>query len=208
MNTPTLKWSLTGVENGSWTAQTGPSINPAAPTVFLPQQTPGEVAILCAGGAFGGALAKQSNVLPGQSKFITFRYQVRFGPDIAFGQVIETDTKFTDAAGWTYDGSFQWNVARGWLAQVNNPWVDTPLKQPLVADQWNDVVVVYQIDYVAHKLTVVSVNGQAVNAVVPAKQANWTKGQIVTQLQLCTTAAAGGYTVRFQGISYEGADSL
>lgn len=203
--TAICKWSLSALEAGPWTSQSGPSINPTPPTSFVIEQLPGELLIANAGPKFAGALAKQSNPLPWPTRLITFGYAVKFGDDIAFAQVIETDAKITDAAGWTYDGSFQWNVASGWMAQIGSPWLDTGVKIPLAPDQWNRVAIVYQLDYVAHTLTVVSVNGQAISLpAVAAKQLGWGVREIVTQLQLCTNGQGGAYTARFQAVGYEG----
>jgi hypothetical protein len=204
--TAILKWSLAGLESGIWTNEWDTSINPAKPAAFVIQQLPGEILLTCAGGPkFAGALAKHVEKLPLQSTSITFAFAVRFSVDIAFGQVLETDMKLTDAAGWTYDGSFQLNLAEDWMGQIGNPWIDIGLRFPLVPDQWNLMSIDYQIDYAAHTLKVVAVNGQPVNkAAIPAKLAGWAKGELVTQLQLCTTASAGAYTARFSQIRYSG----
>lgn len=202
---PSCKWSLTGIEGGPWTVQSGPSINPTPPTVFDAKNLPGEVIIFCAGPKYAGALAKQSNKLPWQSSHIVATLGIKPDDSIAFGQVIETDTKITDAAGWTYDGSFQLNVSAGWMAQIGNPWKDTGVKIPLVLDQVNTLTIEYAIDYVAHTLTVTAINGQAVTLdPIPGKQLGWATSQIITQLQLCTNGQAGEYTVRFQAIGYQG----
>ena len=201
-------WSLSGLENGIWSAVTGPTINPTAPTAFVIDKLPGELAIVCSGPAFAGALAKFSAPLPWASRLISFKYRVKLDDTIAFAQVLETDTKFTDGAGWTYDGSFQFNVAEGWMTQINNPWVDTGVKLPLAVDVWNDVQIDYALDYNAHTIAIAAVNGKPLNmAPLPAKQVGWGVNSIVTQLQLCTNAQGGAYIAKFMGIGYSGSDS-
>lgn len=199
-----LSWSLTNLEAGVWTPEWSTDINPVQPSLFEIQQFAGGLQIFCAGQAYAGALAKGVNPLPMQLPKLTFDYTVTIDPSIDMAQVIETDTKITDAAGWTYDGSLQFNIAEGWMVQVNNPWVDTGAKLPLAIEP-NAVSVAYLLDFTAHTIVVESINGKPLNQPpIPAKQMGWAPSEIVTQLQLCTGAKDGCYDLQFSAISYQG----
>ena len=201
-----LSWSLTNLESGTWTPEWSPDINPVQPDLFKIQPFAGGLQIFCAGKAYAGALAKGVNALPAQLPKLTFSYVVTIDPSIEVAQVIETDTKITDAAGWTYDGSLQLNYAEGWMVQVGNPWVDTGVKFSLLEGE-NKVEIVYALDFTGRTITVISFNGQPLNAKpIPATQAGWTPSQIVTQLQLCTGANGGCYDLVFSGIGYQGSN--
>ena len=199
-----IAWQITELEQGPFQYAWDTSINPAAPDRFDIQPVPNGVQIFCGGKADAGALAKAVNQLPAQSSTITFRYAVTLDSSIAYAQVIETDTKITDAAGWTYDGSLQFNIAKGWMLQIGNPWKDTSVKIPL-QQGLNEITVQYALDYVAHTITVFSVNRQALNQpAIPAAQVGWAVSEIVTQLQLCLAAAGGTYGLLFGAMSYQG----
>lgn len=199
-----IQWTINGIESQPFTPHQGPDINPTSPDYFDIQQGAYGIQIFCRGKAYAGALAAVVNPLILQSQTITFKYTVELDNSIAKAQVIETDTKFTDSNGWTYDGSFQFNVSQGWMVQINNPWVDTGVTVTL-NQGYNDVTIVYSLDYTAHTITVISVNGTPLNAKpIPAQQVGWENSSIVTQLQLCLGSTGGVYDLIFSGISYTG----
>lgn len=199
---------------GQWSAQWDPSINPVPPAAFVINQYAGAgLELFCAGPPYAGALAKLVSPLVWPSPRLELSYLLQFDESaVACGQVVETDCKLTDAAGWTYDGSFQFNIAAGnavgWLVQVGNPWQDTAVRAALQPGQPNPVTVSYQLDYVAHSLRVLGVMiGQGAMQVialpaVPARQLGWQPSQVVTQLQLCTGKRGGAYRVRFGEVGY------
>lgn len=197
-----LSWSLTNLEAGVWTPEWSTDINPVQPSLFQIQQFAGSLQIFCAGSPYAGALAKGVNPLPMQLPKLTFNYAVTIDPSFDMAQVIETDTKITDAAGWTYDGSLQFNIAEGWMVQVGDPWVDTGVKLPLRIGA-NSVSIEYDLDFTAHTIAI-SMQGEQVSKPSPAKQMGWTPSEIVTQLQLCTGAKGGCYDLQFSAISYQG----
>lgn len=199
-----IGWTITGIESGTLTTNQGPDINSVDPDKFLVQQGSYGAQIFCIGKPYAGALAAAVNPLVLQSPTITFKYTVTLDASIANAQVIETDTKVTDAAGWTYDGSLQFNIIEGWMIQLSNPWGDTGIKLALKQGA-NPVTIVYALDYTGHTITVKSVNGISLGAkLLPAQQIGWQKSSIVTQLQLCLGAAGGAYDLIFNGISYTG----
>lgn len=197
-----LSWSLTNLEAGVWTPEWSTDINPVQPSLFQIQQFAGGLQIFCAGPAYAGALAKGVNSLPAQLPKLTFNYTATIDPSIDMAQVIETDTKITDTAGWTYDGSLQFNIAEGWMVQVGDPWVDTGIKLPLRIGT-NPVSIGYDLDFTAHTIAI-SMQDEQISKPSPAKQMGWTPSGIVTQLQLCTGAKGGCYDLQFSNISYSG----
>jgi hypothetical protein len=198
-------WSISGLEFGTWGKAQGPSINPVAPTAFQCELVPSGLRVSVEGPAYAGALVNNAAELPYQSQHISFKFKFKFDEAVVYGQVSETDMKLTDANGWTYDGSFQLDRSRGWMAQVNNPWVDTGFKVPVVQDQWNQMQIDYLLDYAAHTITIVAVNGTAITQPpIPAKQVGWDKRKIVTQLQLCTSGQEGEYAITYSAIGYTG----
>jgi hypothetical protein len=197
-------WSIKGLEFGAWTSEWNPAINPTAPKDFEIELVGSGLRISCAGTKFAGALAKNTAQLPYPSQRISFVFKFKFSDSIVYGQVVEADMKVTDANGWTYDGSFQLNIPKGWMGQINDPWVDTGVKVAVAQDQWNQVQIDYALDYVAHTITILAINGTAVSLPpIAAKQVGWDKGQIVTQLQLCTASVGGEYEVTFSDVGYK-----
>lgn len=199
-----IEWTITDIESGTLTPNQGPSINPTVPDYFDIQQGSYGAQIFCRGKAYAGALAAAVNPLMIPSQKITFQYTVTIDASIEKAQVIETDTKITDANGWTYDGSLQFNISEGWMIQLGNPWADTGVILPLNQGA-NDVTIVYSLDYNANTITVQTVNGKSLGAKPnPAKQIGWQNSSIVTQLQLCLGSTGGVYDLIFSGISYTG----
>jgi hypothetical protein len=188
------------IEKGVWTVEWSPSINPVKPDYFDHALNPdGSREVFCVGKAFAGALIKNTATLLYPCTNICMSFGVKFGQSLVkAGRVIETDMKITDADGWTYDGSFQFNISEDWMTQTFNPWVDTGTKQPLVAEKWNPVVINYKLDYVNRTI---AINDGAAR---PASKVGWTPKQIVSQLQLCTNG--GFYSVTFSSLMYTGHD--
>jgi hypothetical protein len=204
-----LSWSARGKETDPWTYEWDESINPTPPTIYDIQPVSDGLYISCSGPEYAGALAKHVGKLPDQTPTIVSMTRFRFDTSIAYGQVIEIDRKITDAEGWTYDGSTQWNFAKGQAFEVDCPWVTVDgVVGKFAPDVWNDMEVEQLLDYQQHTLTMrsVTVNGQKwdVGYVIPAKQAGWAKSEIVTQLQLCTASKGGSYAVRFAGVGDRG----
>jgi hypothetical protein len=204
-------WGITAIETGTFTSEWSPSINPAKPDSFtIEPGAQGELIIVCSSlptNPFAGALAKTS--LPWlagmQTPNVSASYQFKFDDSVNYGQVVETDWKFTDANGWTYDGSFQWNIASGWIAQFGSPWVNAGFTGKFTQGLWNQVSVQYKIDYANHTIQIVAINGTPVTcAPVPAKQIGWGKNEAVGQFQLCTASKGGAYEVQFTGIAVMG----
>lgn len=194
-----------------WTAQVGPTINPVSPNGYDVVQESNGIRLFCDGPAYSGWLAKQVNaLLPGMTK-ISVAYNLTIDDATQTeAQVVEFDSKFTDAAGYTYDGSAQWNIAEAWMFQTDNSsgtWTDTGVK--MAAPMPNVSVAVkidYVLDYVNHNLTItgVTVNGtySALSITLPAKQSGWAASQIVTQAQQVIGATAGAYSIKIAAITY------
>lgn len=206
-----MKFNISGIEAATgWSKNVGPTINPTAPDGYELVQTPGGLRLYCCGKPYAGWLAKHVAPLYANFTDIPFNYSLVIDDATPLcAQVIETDTKFTDADGWTYDGSFQWNIQQGWVAQTGNPWQSSAVKIPaLMPGAMTYVSLRYALDYVAHTLQVVSVsvNGTVYpinSAPLPAKQSGWAKSEIVTQLQQCINGKEGAYSVLFPSISYD-----
>lgn len=192
-----LNWQISNLEKEAWIPKSDPSINPIPPKEFVITKLASSLQIMCYGDQYCGALAKNDSPLIYPSTEINFSYSVFFSEDIVNAQVIETDMKLTDKDGWTYDGSFQFNVANGWMTQINNPWVDTGVKKPLTMDVYNPVTINYKLDYVNRTIRIND------SAPIIAKQVGWAKSTITTQLQLCTNKL-GMYTLKFQNIGFKG----
>jgi hypothetical protein len=201
------QWKMSGLEHSPWTPNWSIDINPVEPDSFIVQQTTSGVQIFCEGRAYAGQLAAQVNSLLLQTETIVFSYAVTLDESIERAQIIETDSKITDADQWTYDGSLQFNVQEDWMLQVGNPWQDTGVKIPLQVGV-NFVTVTYKLDYEAHTLRIVSVNGFDLNNIIiraeQIKPDPWQASTIVTQLQLCLNYQGGIYNLMFGSISYEG----
>lgn len=187
-------WQYENQENDVWTPEWNAQINPTQPAYFEAEMTADGLAVVCGGAPYAGQLLKNSAALLAPNNKFLATQAVKFSADLlSNGQVIEMDRKFTDANGYTYDGSFQLLPWRSWMSQISNPWVDDGAMPALVTDVWNTVTVSYVIDYVGHTI---SVNG---SPLIPAKKIGWTPNQVVTQLQLCTSKA-GFYMCRFKSI--------
>lgn len=196
-----------------WTDEWNTSINPIQATSYFHLATPqGLLLQMCSNVAYGGWLAKNVVPLPAQTATVTFQYQITIDPATPISaQVIETDMKLTDAAGYTYDGSFQFNIAAGWKVQVSGPWQDTGVSiLPFAVGATYTVTIAYALDYVAHTITFVSLtvasatvsNNYVINKTFAAAQVGWGKNQIVTQLQQCANAHPSGYTLLFPNLGY------
>jgi hypothetical protein len=202
--------ALIDLENETWTAEVGPTINdPVAENYKIVQQGDAISLVMCSSLPYSGWLAKQVAKWPCMASKIIFRYTMMIDDaTLTCAQVAETDAKFTDSDGYTYDGSAQWNIAKGWMFQIGNPWTDTgvtiePFK-PYVPQQ---VTIEYDIDYTGKAISIVAVTTHGERHIldskpIPAVKEGWAPSEIVTQLQQCNTGSPGGYTLRFTKIGY------
>lgn len=192
-----------------WTDEWDASINPRKASSYGHLQTPdGLILQMRSDVPYGGWLCKNVQPLPVKAQNITLAYTLMIDEATPLcAQVIETDAKITDDAGWLYDGSFQFNIAQNWALQIGASWKDTGQKcDPLTPYSPIRVAIAYKLDYVAHSITVVSASDGAktypIGVTAPAKQSGWARSQIVTQLQQCSNDKPGGYTVRIGNIRY------
>lgn len=213
--TPT--YTISGLENIKWSDMWTAPINPVEAASYGHVQTGGKLLLNMNSNVpgapykpYGGWLCKNAIPLPVQAATIAFNYSVEIDEaTLQCAQVIETDLKITDFAGWTYDGSFQWNISKGWLAQIGSPWQDTSvgLAAPPTPHVALRVQIQYVLDYTKHTITVasVSINGavQKIGVTTAAKQIGWTAGQLIAQLQQCNNNIPGFYTLAFSDIGYK-----
>ena len=197
--------------SAGWTENVGSTINPVAPSGYAPVQTAGQLRLYCCGAAYAGWLAKFVNPLWSLFTTISLQYALSIDDCTAeVAQVIETDTKVTDSAGWTYDLSAQFNIAEGWMFQIGNPWKDTGIiVSPPASNVWTPVQIDYALNYAARTSSVLAVTVAGKKYLVPttmqnvpAGQVGWTPNQIVTQLQQCIGAQSSAYSVAFKNINY------
>lgn len=208
-----LTCSISNLELLPWTAHVGPTINPVPPTAYTAINLPDSLALYCIGPAYGGWLANCAQPLLAPFQNIVWHYSVTIDKaTLQCAQVIETDFKITDSAGWTYDGSGQWNIAEGWMFQINNPWVDTGIKlqTPPTPGVPMDVWIRATLDYGKHTITMQSVTAQgaktaipAAVATIPAKQMGWGINTILPQLQQCTNGKPGAYSLEFKNVGFD-----
>lgn len=196
---------ITKLEQGPWTPQVGQDINPV-PADWYPHAP----ALNADGSAsfqmycskpYGGVLFKQSNPLLFKPATITTSYNLRpWGSLFSFGQVIETDLKITDEAGFTFPGDFQWNIAEGWMAQTGNPWFDLGVKIPPPPPcEWTGFALTRSFDWVKRTVTLSGLVAAGVAytpklVAIPAVNVGWKNFmQMVDQVQLCNNANPGAY---------------
>ncbi len=204
-----LLMTLSGLEAGPWAQQSGPSINPVTADWGDAQSLSDGSFVLSIWSSkpYGARLWNQVNKLLFKSTSVVSSYSFKVTATTKlYGQVIETDTKFTDDAGWTYPGDFQWNIGEGWAAQSGNPWFDLGIKMPEPVNGQEVKVSIHRIiDYKAHIITTTQVDVDGINykpttlIAIPAKQMSpvWASMEIVDQLQMCTNRLVGGYSVGF-----------
>lgn len=209
-------WQLlvTGLEHKEWTAEVGPDINdPPASGYSMVKSDVGLSLVVTSIPPYGGWLAKHVEPLLVPARYIRFHFQMMIDvATLAAAQVAEVDSKFTDVAGWTYDCSAQFNIAKDWMFQVDDPWKDTGIQiEPLRPYEWTSFTIDYVIDYEGHTSSVVALTvGEEFYAVaeslwnIPAVQAGWSPDDgIVTQLQQVTNHLPnGGYTLLFRDVGY------
>jgi hypothetical protein len=198
-----------------WTKQWSPDINPKEATGYDFVQLPDGLRLYCTGPKYGGWLCRY--VLPLVYPFtrISFSYNLMIDDATAQqAQIIETDSKITDAAGWTYDLSAQWNIQKGWMFQIDDKdwqWTDTGIKiVPPKANEWTAISIEYLLDYANHTSSIdtVTVDGKLFTVPeslqrIPAKQVGWQPSTIVLQLQQCNNALEGAHSQKFGKISYQ-----
>jgi hypothetical protein len=204
--------NLSNLETANWTREWDTSINPNKSDLYDIVPTPAGLKIYNAGVKFSGQLAKNVSAYTSRPAQITFNYVLTIDEwTERYGQVVETDSPFTDSDGWTYPNDFQFNIASGWMTQTGNPWFDTGWKAPVPrAGIPYPVSIVRAIDYAKHTTDLVSVMAGGEKGTINVKPINgsqrgWGRSEMVTQLQLCTNSSAyGAYSVLFSGIGYSG----
>jgi hypothetical protein len=213
---------IKGLEHEQWEAKTGPDINEPTADGYAIVPTPAGLCLLMTSfKPYSGWLAKNVAPLIYEAPYIQFRHRLMIDDaTLAVAQVIETDAKITDCRGWTYDLSAQWNIAQGWIFQVDDEnwtWRDTNVViDPLEPLEPTAISINYRLNYETHRsaITSVAVSGcgepYLLDPVIwiPARQVGWAPGEIVTQLQQCNNAQPGGYGLRFSEIGYELAGSF
>ena len=203
-----MSLNLTNLENALWTDEWSTSINPVQATAYGHVATPeGLVLQMCSNVPYGGWLCKQVSPLYKQSQQITLAYTLAIDSATPLcAQVVETDMKLTDAEGWTYDGSLQFNIAERWMIHTGDPWKDTGIRIPLTPNKNTIVEIAYHLDYALKTLTyesiTVDLESVGLNITLPAHKMGWAPNQIVTQIQQCNNNAKGGYSLRFPNIEY------
>jgi hypothetical protein len=210
-----MKIALLNLESDAWSVVTGPTINPISPIAQSVITTSDELRLYTIGEAYAGWLAKHVAPLLTPSALITFSYLINPDSSATFNaQALETDTRLTDASGWTYNGSCQLNLAEGGMWQVPNPttgeWFDIGVRTgPLPANTWTPVTITYSLDYSARLISIVNIQVSGtthpipVPQKLPAKLLGWTASQVVTQLQPCLNSRGGAFSVGFKGIQYQ-----
>ena len=96
------------------------------------------------------------------------------------------------------------------IAAPNGSWVDTGIHIPAPLTYVPlEFEIEYGVDYGSRVSSVFSVTVGGVRAEVPetlwhipGRQEGWQPNQIVTQLQQCSNAYPGGYTLRFTNLGY------
>lgn len=198
-------------QESGWTKNVGPTINPIAPTAYEFVQEPDGLRMYCIGPAYAGWLLKHVDPFPVAFTKLVFRHTLNIDDaTLQDGQVSETDWKATDADGWTRDGSFQINFAKGRMTQVNNPWTDTGVAIPspdLVPGQPLSIEKHWTLNYVTPGATLdaLIVNGTPypIGITIPAQKLGWAPNQLVTQLQQCIAGQPGAYSLKFSDIGYD-----
>jgi hypothetical protein len=206
--------NISSMETASgWSREWSPDINDVKPDGYNFVQTPNGIRLYCAGSPYAGWLAKFVSTLIYPFPKISFIYQLVIDDATTKqAQIIETDSKITDASGWTYDFSAQWNIQEGWMFQVDNTnwtWTDTGIKIPPTVNEPLPVKIDYLLDYTNHtsSIAAVTAGGTTYNVPsslqgIPAKQVGWLPSSIVVQLQQCNNHLAGAHSQGFRQINY------
>jgi len=211
-----LSASITSLEKlDGWSKVVGPSINPTSPNGYEIVPVPGGLKLFCCGPKYSGWLAKHVAplVYPFQNVWMAYTLTID-DATLVCAQVIETDTKITDADGFTYDLSAQWNLAENWMFQVDTVdghWIDTGIQiQALKPGVPAAMSIGYKLDYKNKVSSVVCVvvDGKQYTVPaglggIPAKQSGWGPNGVVTQLQQCINGQEGAYAVTFSSIRYD-----
>lgn len=205
------------LDDQSWTDEWDKAINPIEATAYGHLSTPRGLTLqmyhegnAAEGNGYGGWLCKNVCRLPLETETIAFQYRVVIDEaTLLSAQVIETDMKATDSRQRTYDGSLQFNIAKGWLVEIGDPWQSTGIHvPPPEPNRPMKVLVLYGLDYQVEKPTIrfesIRVDGidYAIGATFDAQEVGWDKSQIVTQLQQCNRSVPGGYTLTFPMVGY------
>jgi len=191
------------------------NINPGgpAPSSFTDEIWNGGTTVSVSGPAYAAGLSKRAVALPAGVSQFTVSYQTRASQASArYSQANETDLMIVDGAGTLYNGSTRLDNQEGGEWQITNArgaWVDTGFKPGLFpADTWVQVSVVYQANWSASTLSVVSIaqGGQvfsipaALASVETMANSGWQKNLLDVQLQE-TLVVAGSYTRDMKNIN-------
>lgn len=192
-------------------------INPGGPVpaYFNDETWNGGTSDTIAGVAYAAGLSKRAVTLPANVSQFTLSYQVRVSQTgAAYSQANETDLMIVDSNGTLYNGSTRLNNQEGGMWQITNSaggWVDTGFKPGLfAADTWTSVVVVYQANWTAQTLSVLSITDgstftvpAALRQVETMANSGWQKAILDVQIQ-DTLVKAGAYTRDMRNIGIAG----
>lgn len=211
---------LTDLESDAWEPIVGPTINPKDADAYQALNTPnGLVLTMLCSSDYGGWLAKHVAPLLVEAQTIVFGYSMMIDDAGAVvGHVAETDSKITDRNGITYDLSAQWVNSLDddyWKFEVDNEnwtWAPTDIRTQFEPGIEYEIKIEYQIDYAHQRSAIIAVTVDAVTMdkerfvcgtpSIPGRPEGWAPSEIVTQLQQCNNSRPGGYSLRFDKISY------
>lgn len=205
------------LENAPAVVDTAPAdINPGEqqPLSFTDEAWSGGITTSITGPAYSAGLSKRVVTLPANVHQFTFAYQIRPSQAAAlYAQVFERDLIIVDAAGNRYNGSCQINNYEGGMWQIANAaggWVDTGFKSGLLPpDVWTQIAVVYQVNWQALTMSVVSIEdgSQVFSGLSPplenvaaTQKSGWQPSILDVQIQEGLDSEPGSYTVDMRNI--------
>lgn len=205
------------LENAPAVVDTTPAdINPGEqqPLSFTDEAWSGGITTSITGPAYSAGLSKRVVALPANVHQFTLTYQIRPSQAAAlYAQVYERDLIIVDAAGNRYNGSCQINNYEGGMWQIANAaggWVDTGFKPGLLPpDVWTQIAVVYQVNWQALTMSVVSIEdgGQPFSGFAPplenvaaTQKSGWQPSILDVQIQEGLDSEPGSYTVDMRNL--------
>ncbi len=196
------------------------NINPGGPVpaYFSDQTWNGGTTVTIAGAAYAAGLSKRAVALPANVSQCTLSYQIRVSQTAAANsQANETDLMIVDPNGTLYNGSMRKNNQEGGRWQITNSaggWVDAGFNPgPFPPDVWTPVAVVYQANWSAQSLTILSIFDGTQSLLTPFSvpatfkpevmaNSGWQKSILDVQIQ-DTLMVAGAYTRDMRDITIE-----